>query len=107
MANVYSHFPDEQPSTNSSTTAATSLHFIGGGSITTAASSNTGSMAGNPTPLSNNNQNSFQDQPCEKYRQFMDSSIQERTFMIEKLVGKFFSLFFPSLSCYKKKKKKI
>lgn len=25
---------------------------------------------------------------CEKYRQFMDSSVQERTFMIEKLVGK-------------------
>ncbi|EIE79728.1 hypothetical protein G6F55_012013 [Rhizopus delemar] len=29
-----------------------------------------------------------EERPCEKYLQFMDSSRQERTFMIEKLIGK-------------------
>ncbi|KAI8975292.1 cyclin PHO80-like protein, partial [Mycotypha africana] len=38
-----------------------------------------------------NNKNDFcnkydEDRPCEKYKQFLDSSRQERTFMIEKLV---------------------
>lgn len=36
----------------------------------------------------NNDECTYQDRPCEKYRQFMDSSRQERTLMIEKFVGK-------------------
>lgn len=50
----------------------------------------TGPLVGhidNITPLSNECKYS-EERPCEKYRQFMDSSRQERTFMIEKLVGK-------------------
>lgn len=42
----------------------------------------------NITPLSTNDCKYSEELPCEKYRQFMDSSRQERTFMIEKLVGK-------------------
>ncbi|KAI8383982.1 hypothetical protein BD560DRAFT_322471 [Blakeslea trispora] len=41
----------------------------------------------NPSSLTHNNQ--IEERPCEKYRQFMDSSRQERTFMIEKLVETF------------------
>ncbi|KAI9347109.1 hypothetical protein BD770DRAFT_327928 [Pilaira anomala] len=33
--------------------------------------------------------NNGQDLPCEKYRQFLDSSVEQRTFMIEKLVETF------------------
>ncbi|ORE04084.1 hypothetical protein BCV72DRAFT_211963 [Rhizopus microsporus var. microsporus] len=49
-------------------------------------------MAFVPTADTINNNNddecTYQDRPCEKYRQFMDSSRQERTLMIEKFVGK-------------------
>ncbi|KAI9470831.1 MAG: cyclin-domain-containing protein, partial [Benjaminiella poitrasii] len=38
------------------------------------------------TPLSTNDCKYPEDRPCEKYLQFMDSSRQERTFMIERLV---------------------
>lgn len=37
----------------------------------------------------NNDECTYQDRPCEKYRQFMDSSRQERTLMIEKFVETF------------------
>ncbi|KAF1799525.1 hypothetical protein FB192DRAFT_1286277 [Mucor lusitanicus] len=43
----------------------------------------------NPTPLSTNDCKYSEELPCEKYRQFMDFSRQERTFMIEKLVETF------------------
>ncbi|KAI8637029.1 hypothetical protein BD408DRAFT_425182 [Parasitella parasitica] len=43
----------------------------------------------NPTPLPTNDCKYSEELPCEKYRQFMDSSRQERTFMIEKLVETF------------------
>lgn len=43
----------------------------------------------NPTPLSTDDCKYSEELPCEKYRQFMDFSRQERTFMIEKLVGKY------------------
>ncbi|CAO3627635.1 unnamed protein product [Mucor hiemalis] len=65
MANVRPPLVDEQPTNH---TAAA----IGGGN-----------MAVNHTPPYS------EDLPCEKYRQFMDSSVQERTFMIEKLVDTF------------------
>ncbi|CAO3649746.1 unnamed protein product [Mucor fragilis] len=43
----------------------------------------------NPTPLSTDDCKYSEELPCEKYRQFMDFSRQERTFMIEKLVETF------------------
>jgi hypothetical protein len=55
-----------------------------------------GHITNNITPLSSECTYS-EERPCEKYRQFMDSSRQERTFMIEKLVGK------PLSSHWKKK----
>ncbi|KAI9280444.1 hypothetical protein BY458DRAFT_419267, partial [Sporodiniella umbellata] len=42
-----------------------------------------------PTTTLSKDENALtEEQPCEKYMQFMDSSRQERTFMIEKLIGK-------------------
>lgn len=41
----------------------------------------------NITPLSCK----YSEQPCEKYQQFINSSAQERTLMIENLVGKVIS----------------
>jgi hypothetical protein len=43
-----------------------------------------------PTSTFDNND---EERPCETYRQFMDSSRQERTFMIEKLVGKLITIY--------------
>lgn len=76
MANVHSTQPDEQP-----TTAATGFTIAG-------------PMAVNHNTTLNNSNNftpayTSEDLPCEKYRQFIDSSVQERTFMIEKLVETF------------------
>lgn len=71
MTNVYTTKPDEQPNT------AAAISFAG--------------------PMAVNQQTPSEELPCEKYRQFMDSSVQERTFMIEKLVGKSLRYFYLSL----------
>lgn len=47
--------------------------------------------AENAVLFNNNADCQPEERPCEKYLQFMDSSRQERTFMIEKLVGKHYA----------------
>lgn len=73
MTNVQYLLPDEQSRT--ATTVMPVNHLI-----------NTHTTVENISSFDNNNNG--QDRPCEKYRQFIDSSVQERTFMIGKLVGK-------------------
>lgn len=49
----------------------------------------------NPKDIITPSDDRSDEQPCEKYLQFMDSSHQERTFMIEKLIGKHLSPTLP------------
>ncbi|KAI8881170.1 hypothetical protein K501DRAFT_189540 [Backusella circina FSU 941] len=73
-------FTTSSSTTNTTTTATSS-------SISSSAFS-TASTAASTCPTSTFD-NSDEERPCETYRQFMDSSRQERTFMIEKLVETF------------------
>lgn len=74
---------DLQPPENGRLPSA-ATHFAGPLVATT-----NNNNSNNSTPLSTTVCKYSEELPCEKYRQFMDSSRQERTFMIEKLVGKY------------------
>lgn len=89
MTNAQYRLPDEQ-----STTAAAAAAYAVPVTMTV------NHLITNPPIIQNDNNanqiqynkmdqnNNGQDLPCEKYRQFLDSSVEQRTFMIEKLVGK-------------------
>lgn len=95
MANVQYLLPDEQSRTAATVNAVMTVNHLINTHTTTTTTTINNTMSSIETMNSFDNNNNGQDRPCEKYRQFIDSSVQERTFMIGKLVGKDQSNSFP------------